>query len=677
MKNSLLLYCMTMGALICVLMSCNENTSDSLFWPRNPDSVKVEVNLKTNEMITRTPDEDLIDDVNIHLFGAQENYHFYYPEYERPLVLEVLPGSYSFYVTANVHENMGSMTKKEIEEYRFSSMNMTKDLPMIACVNVNILGETKLPALELTRAAAKIAYTISVDPVVASSIKLRSVQFCNIPYTSNLYGFGESLTDDSNFFDDDPIYIGNGVTYSDAYYLLENCQGEVESITDQKDKTSENAPIRASYMRILADGPGKLLEYIVFLGENSTSDFNVRKGTKYVMELTINGDNEIDNRVRVYEGLYYGEANSYICTGTQISFDVTPCRTSKNLRHRYTGIFAGVEYVPHNATILWQDTKGLVKSVSLKGTTVTVNTSGGRGNAVIAIYGQPDELLWSFHIWCTDMPKVCDIPTNMYGRSFTVLDRNLGATTTSLGLQTSYGLIYQWGRKDPFVGADAISSTTDAPMYSSNGGLFNIIFDRTGIARTIEEVVHNPQTFYCDKGFAGDWFNTNDETYHSLWGDEKEWEPRNIDEEHPNTKTVYDPCPKGYKVPAPDFLLITSKTQNFWASQQTGSASDKYVANYYTYSAFNLGWRFYVDGKGTDATKIISLPCGGFRLPYPPSNYKRKSGELFSVGTEGCYWASGYMKGYNIGGGTVIGSQSISHTGKSSRYGMNVRCVKE
>ena len=430
-------------------------------------------------------------------------------------------------------------------------------------------------------------------------------------------------------------------------------------------------------MRILADGPGKLVEYIVYLGENNTSSFNVRKGTKYSMNLTINGDNEIDNRVRVYEGLYYGEANSYICTGTQVTIDVTPYRTSKSLRHRYTGIYAGDEYKPHKAWILWQDTKDLIKSVTLNNTTVTVNTSGSRGNAVIAIYGRPDELLWSFHVWCTEQPRVCDIAPNKYGRSYTVMDRNLGATSSSLGLQTSYGLMYQWGRKDPFVGADATTGTTDAPMYTSNGGLKNIIIDRTGTVRTIEEVTHNPDTFYCDKDFAHDWFDENDDTYHSLWGDEKEWDSRTMEEEHPNTKTVYDPCPKGYKVPSPDFLLITSKNQNFWASQQTGGTSDRYVSNYYTYSTFNCGWQFFVDGKGTNTSKIVSFPCGGFRLPYPPQSYKRKNGELFSVGTEGNYWASGYMTGYHNGGGTMIGSQSISHTGKTTRHGMSVRCVKE
>lgn len=89
-------------------------------------------------------------------------------------------------------------------------------------------------------------------------------------------------------------------------------------------------------MRILADGAGKLLEYIVYLGENNTSNFDIKKNTKHTMNLVIKGENEIDNRVTVYEGLYFGKANCYICTGSQVAFDVTPYRTSKNLTYTYS-----------------------------------------------------------------------------------------------------------------------------------------------------------------------------------------------------------------------------------------------------------------------------------------------------------------------------------------------------
>ena len=67
------------------------------------------------------------------------------------------------------------------------------------------------------------------------------------------------------------------------------------------------------------------------------------------------GENEIDNRVLVYDGLYYGTANCHICTGDQVTFDVTPYRTSRSRNYAYLGIEAGDEYAPASAGLLWQD----------------------------------------------------------------------------------------------------------------------------------------------------------------------------------------------------------------------------------------------------------------------------------------------------------------------------------
>ena len=48
-------------------------------------------------------------------------------------------------------------------------------------------------------------------------------------------------------------------------------------IRDRKDKCPENAPSCATYLRILAERSADkaLVEYIVYPGENNTSDFNV------------------------------------------------------------------------------------------------------------------------------------------------------------------------------------------------------------------------------------------------------------------------------------------------------------------------------------------------------------------------------------------------------------------
>ena len=70
-----------------------------------------------------------------------------------------------------------------------------------------------------------------------------------------------------------------------------------------------------------------------------------------------------------------------------------------------------------------------------------------KGNAVVAAKDDKGHVLWSWHIWLTDMPQ---------GQEFlngdVVMDRNLGAVSVTPLSQESYGLLYQWGRKDPFFG---------------------------------------------------------------------------------------------------------------------------------------------------------------------------------------------------------------------------------
>ena len=73
-------------------------------------------------------------------------------------------------------------------------------------------------------------------------------------------------------------------------------QGSVPPITDQRQKNKDNAPDNASYLLIRALAGNKVLTYTVFLGENNTSDFNVRANVQYRFNISILGNNEVDTR---------------------------------------------------------------------------------------------------------------------------------------------------------------------------------------------------------------------------------------------------------------------------------------------------------------------------------------------------------------------------------------------
>lgn len=158
------------------------------------------------------------------------------------------------------------------------------------------------------------------------------------------------------------------------------------------------------------------------------------------------------------------------------------------------------------------------------------------GNALIAAKNAGGDILWSWHIW---VPKDA-ISYSTYGgktSSKMMMSRNLGAlvdtpTDGSAVDVTSLGLLYQWGRKDPFVGVKSLGSSSFAEVSgtakTNNGGKMSIA-----------ETVVKPTVFGNTSDDLRDWNSTPD---NSLWG------------ANGSSKTQYDPCPVGYKVPNRDLL---------------------------------------------------------------------------------------------------------------------------
>jgi uncharacterized protein (TIGR02145 family) len=116
------------------------------------------------------------------------------------------------------------------------------------------------------------------------------------------------------------------------------------------------------------------------------------------------------------------------------------------------------------------------------------------------------------------------------------MDRNLGATNNDLST-AAYGLLYQWGRKDPFAGGVANSAGYAAQnsfSFGSGNIVTNTTADAAGVAAGIIESIQNPTKFYAPVDNY-DWLPARENT---LW--------RASD----GKKTIYDPCPSGWRVPA-------------------------------------------------------------------------------------------------------------------------------
>ena len=213
-----------------------------------------------------------------------------------------------------------------------------------------------------------------------------------------------------------------------------------------------------------------------------------------------------------------------------------------------------------SADWLWSEggsaAAALVQDVSYSDGRIRFTASSGRGNALVAALDADGEIVWSWHIWMTEQPS---LQTMDNGTVF--MDRNLGATASkpSDGAAT-YGLKYQWCRKDPFYGGAANETDRD-----DSGNYIYQAFDRAkgytvfnpSLGRewstvlcsaqtgTVDYAVKHPSAFiyttpeiYGDDADVRDWMWVRN-SY--LWSAKST-----------GAKTAYDPCPAGYRVPDDD-----------------------------------------------------------------------------------------------------------------------------
>ena len=245
------------------------------------------------------------------------------------------------------------------------------------------------------------------------------------------------------------------------------------------------------------------------------------------------------------------------------------------------------------------------------------------GNAVIAVFAEEgvtydsittDEnkiinnatLLWSWTIWAADGYDPEATAVNADGNVF--MDRNLGAVISGVGSTGNYepayavGNYYQWGRKDPFpsiadycnywpcqyanqligtptytpivalrVNGQSAAKNVDSQVWgyrTKDDGSFNMdsswhTIERNSIAAPSSSnrvfagyAVEHPYVYilnptYPDGGYYP-WVTTNDQSYRAFWGGPE------------SKKTLFDPCPTGWRVcnksEAESFMQTVSST---------------------------------------------------------------------------------------------------------------------
>ncbi len=258
-----------------------------------------------------------------------------------------------------------------------------------------------------------------------------------------------------------------------------------------------------------------------------------------------------------------------------------------------------------SAGVLWQECVDQIASVELKGSAIEFTTAETvfPGNAVIALYDGSGKIVWSWQIWFTeplgDDIEVTNANTNATAvangtNRFLMMDRNLGAmasspsspqstvsprngtititqyaddtkavptgksfsvevyqagvtTTGAYGQYMTHGMKYQWGRKDPFV---TPFTSSMAPKFIRFDGENNEIAALEAVAGgtgiTIADGISHPGIFYKN---GNDWLATKND---KLWGNPEGYAKESDGSTKRGVKSIYDPCPPGYTVPARD-----------------------------------------------------------------------------------------------------------------------------
>ena len=319
-------------------------------------------------------------------------------------------------------------------------------------------------------------------------------------------------------------------------------------------------------------------------------------------------------------------------------------------------LVGGTSYV---AEVIWQDSPSrVINFTNATGTTstntyaATIADGGGDNEYVYFKLAKPDftgtsnvvvgvrlkdadTYLWSWHLWITDyypLPEYqaytltsaarIEVPngyieryddSNIAGAGAAwaslpkryLMDRNIGAKgscnveeITEENYKNTFGMYYQFGRKDPFPpngilyrmesdgtikNLGTLTNTDASTIVPTNK---NIPFNGTELWPVVKTVQY-PMEFVVSN-------EPNSHTYNSGNWRNPSWYAAGKDD---GSKSFYDPCPPGWRVPNGTIFNIFGQKYNSKETFQVSEENDKLKIGNQV-----IGYKYYIDKAGTTST---------------------------------------------------------------------------
>ena len=529
----------------------------------------------------------------------------------------------------------------------------------------------KTVTYKISSSSLNWTYTLDVTTLADFTYTGGTQQYCVTSYRQNAQGEKEAAEwtaqyaeDGTTWTDTKPGWLTTFTASGTGGDSAQPCDATVEAQTGISNDLHENALKAAT-----AKG-------------SETTPYNLSNNT---------GGNTVENTANCYvvnaPGYYslplvYGNAIKNSATNASAYTSTVTGTNILNPFINHAGNGITDPYIANNngctpakAELVWQDAMNLVTDIEYN-----AGSNGGnisfkvdrssirQGNAVIAIKDASDAILWSWHVWVTDedINDVIEI-TNHQNVKYNFMPVNLGqcdgntityeersckvkfiagdqskeitikqlANVIATGDNHPY---YEWGRKDPFYPSNGMDNTTktwydkEGIPSTDNPAKANL---STGAA-CIKNYILKPNVMHAT--------NTADKLFLNLWSANNS--SVSFSDPSVTIKTIYDPCPVGFRLPVSN--CFSGFTTTGESVESTSEINGFYDDN-------RIGWCLYTDAT---RSRTIFFPSTGWR------NYVTSA--VKGVNVWGYYWY-GILYDMQDAQGMDIGKEYLRNRNKTHR----------